>query len=237
MGGINKETSCVLISLYTPFYKIKKEIINKYNLIIIENILDKKQDGNTVLMFNDLNVFLGSLINITKPPILKLSIEDIKKLNFSFEVKFIDFNLMSDGLIKIIDLKVNTLNKMLDKDFKPFYNPKVCNNKIVDNESISSVFDDFIDTLPAYMKEPMLISIVTSIEDNNYDVLDKFISSNRLLTNINKSKYVKIAKFLTDNKNLIEFPYIRFLIKKFGIKDINTYIDSEDNVNSASIKI
>lgn len=252
-----KHTKRFMVCLNTPYEEVSDKL--KSENINFKLILDPHQHlesiENTVFGFNSFDIMSNFLPILKRPPVLWESSCTIRNIELNQKLIFLDAKMFSSGLIMFKELDANSLIKAANLEFR-FNNTiifeKSTTKHFGNGSRLSILLNTFLSTIPGYVHEPTLISFITSLESNDYKSFDSYIKSNRLLTNENKKVFTEFSVYLKEIEPEIKYTIkndkvnlrkikdksvkdslsrIRFLLKYFGTKNINNFLDDEDNVN------
>jgi len=256
MGKV-KITKKILVCLNTPQKEVK-DLLESKNLNF-KMMLDPKQElgiqKRTIFGFTSFEILQHFLNILKRPPVLWENPSLVKHISLNQPVILLDSNINNSGLIFFKNLDYKKLLLMTKRKFNYCSDIKFekCSTKHLGNGSILSVlFNTFLSSLPDYIYEPTIVAFVTAIETQDYKIFDDYIVDNRLLTDENKKVYTELSEYLTTIKKEIEYlvkgdkiklrkikdktikvslARLRFLLKYFGTKKIEEFLDVEGNVN------
>lgn len=185
------------------------------------------------------------------PPILFESAPVIKHINLNQKVIFLDAKILSNGLVLFQQINLENLVKLINSEFIYDSDIKFEKSKTVqfgNNSKLSLLLNRFLVTLPTIVHEPTLVAFTTSLEKFKFKILERYIINNRLVTDENKKEFEALIHYLTEVKGSIKklvqenkivtkdkeikasLSRVRFLIKYFGTKKVDEYLDKENNV-------
>jgi len=258
-----KSTKSIMACLNTSVLDVKTLLENKgynFRLIISQGQKIGKQRG-TIIGFTCLSALIHYLPKLKRPPILWEGAAVVRHVMLNQSVKILDASVMTDGLIFFNPLDTKTLYRLVKRKFR--YKSKIRFEKaepkqLGNGSKLSILFNEFLSTLPDYIHEATIISLVSSVENNDYSIMDEFVKKERLLTYENKKDYKKFAEYLTtieeylenindnkkrkkssDKETIESIRRIKFLIKHFssGEHRMEEYKDKEGGVNITSVKV
>ena len=265
---MKKSSYKLLCCLNTPSGELQK-ILFKHNynfkLMTLKNS-EIPNIKNLILGFNSISLLIDNIKNLKRPAILWESASLIRQLILSQPVDILDADIKTDGLILFKPLNVEKLLGVISNKFN--YKSKVKIESVGgfddspilsfgNNSILSNKFNIFLNTLPAYIQEPTIISFITSLIEQDSDIFDTFIINNRLLTKTNKTQYVDFVEYLTNiyeeisyyifNKNKLSklkdkniklsLKRLIYLISYYSSNKINSYIDVEKQINTCSVSV
>lgn len=248
-----EKTSAVLCVLNTPKMQVNS-IVKSVGLeleMVYSTFEPKKK---TVYGFESINCLLENMDKCKRPPILWEMASVIYSLKLNHKVVILDANIYRNGLVAFQPLSEDELLKYISMKFVSNsgnikFN-KANTKQFGNNSFLTQYLNAFLATLPELMHEPVLIALLTSFETGSYKVFDKFAAKNRIITNENRDKWIRLVSYLTDIKDAIALLFandtaalkkldedtraslarLRFLRKHYTKQVIEDYLDVEANV-------
>ena len=244
--------------LNTPFEDIRlflksNNIICKLvadNEILISESKDKQKKKNIVYYFISSTCLIKNLDKCYYPPLLWETAPTIKHIALNQKVKFLDSSIMLNGMIFFKPFEQGQLLKLVSCEFineSHIAFEKTQMQQFGNNSKLSLLLNKFLGSLPITSYEPTLVAFATAFESGNYKKLSTYIKNNRLLTDENADTFSELAKyiekisvplksFIKEKKNPTDpllkksLSRAKFIIRYFGTKKVEDYLDKEDNV-------
>ena len=230
--------------LNTPLNIIQKRLkIKNYSIKLIKSTKSNIPRSKKIIpVFDSLETLVKRIEDLKHSPIITESIVSAQKLNYMYEIIYLDAIVNSKGLITFKELEIKKLVSLSKKLFVGEQLEVVNlrgNTILTDTSSISRTVGVFLCTLPYITYKSFLIALATSAEEKNLSILSKMVKENRLVTNKNIKEYKKLVttlevaiKDFKTNKKTVETSRLIKLVARFGTEEIENYLDEEHNILS-----
>ena len=250
--------------LNTPFEDIRKFLKKNSiecklitdNEIHVKESLEIQKKKHIVYNFISSTCLIKNIKKCYHPPLLWETASTLKHISLNQKVKFLDSNIMLNGMIFFIPFSKESLLKLVNCEFVSDSHiafERTQMQQFGNDSKLSLLLNNFLGSLPITSYEPTIVAFATAFESNKYKPLDTFLKNNRLVTDENKENFEKLIKFIESiRKDLREFIFekkspvdkdlkkslsrAKFLVRYFGTKKIEDYLDKEDNVQVAGVK-
>jgi len=165
---------------------------------------------NVVIGLKSVEALQYKTHSFKKGVLLWESVSKVKSLSFDRKVCYLDSELKNNGLVTFTPLNFLLLKQVIKSDWRE---PKKC--------KFNYYLNDFLKTLPLVTHEPFIVSLVSSIEENDYSIVYNFLGNNRLITDKNNKVFLQFNRYLTRINIYIQYIAQRDKEKLAKIKNLH----------------
>ena len=235
----------IAIILNTDPLTVKKRLEN------FQIVLSNSKIKNNILGFTSFKVLSERQKEIKHTPFLFESIVVAENIKLEAPVIFLDAKVCFDGIVKMLPLNYKKALYYSKKLYRPtnFIFEKALTKQFGDYSELSLRINEFLVLQPGTLREPFLVALTLSFQNDDYSILETYLNNNRCVTSFSKDAYyalidrveyikpfVKLA--MLKDKSLLKIKKekpdvkddlgrVRFLILNYGGRDLDKFLDEE----------
>lgn len=201
-------TRSIICISHTPIKRLESE----FDLFLVNSTTSPKEVRKKSCLFTNIHDLTRLYKYLKKPPVLAESSYVHEMISLNHFTYYADFKIDPNGIITFLKLKKDKVNSLLQCKWRS------TGLIVLDGENVfqygkhkysefAREFNLFLTTLPSFIRVATIVAFVTAIRHRNWEVFNRFLEKNRLVTNLN----IKSFNILRDRLNILQ-PYIEALL-------------------------